>query len=307
MPLLRSMDRMAKSIVLFPLSVMDQSVPNFFVYGEPARALDVGFMHVETVMERKHMHMGKVEAHMHRAMAQVTFWFSGRGRYYIEDQQLDFIAPAVSFVPSGVVHGFTVDAEEADAVVASIADSALPPIAALASLSLQTPVMVKSTVPDRAWQHMEATMMRLLDDYRSGLPFTLGALIAVALNDIATLVHRSAQPLKVDQQGLGSTFRTLVDKHFRENWPIERYVDAMSTTPHLLSKSVRAAFGCTPKAYIEQRRMIEAKRLLLFTVRSVEDIGYEVGFHDPAYFSRVFRAGTGQPPGLWRQQNAEKM
>ena len=84
-------------------------------------------------------------------------------------------------------------------------------------------------------------------------------------------------------------------------------MEAIGTTPHLLSKAVRAAYGATPKALIEQRRLVEAKRLLLFTVRSVEDVGYEVGFRDPAYFSRVFRSATGQPPGLWRQQNAEKM
>lgn len=286
---------------------MDQSVPNFFVYGEPARALDIGFMHVETVMERKNVHMGRVEAHMHRSMAQITFWTSGRGRYYIEDQQLDFIAPAVSFVPSGVVHAFTVDADEADAVVASIADSALPPVGALSSLRLQTPVMVKSTTSDPAWHQMEATMMRLLADYRSGMSFTLGALIAVALNDIATLVQRSAGDMKIDRDGLGGIFRALVEKNFRANWPLERYVEAIGTTPHLLSKAVRAAYGATPKALIEQRRLVEAKRLLLFTVRSVEDVGYEVGFRDPAYFSRVFRSATGQPPGLWRQQNAEKM
>ena len=286
---------------------MDQPVPNFFVYGEPARALDIGFMHIETVMERKHMHMGKVEAHMHRSMAQITFWTSGRGRYYIEDQQLDFIAPAVTFVPSGVVHGFTVDAEEADAVVASIADSALPPVAALSGLSLQTPVLVKSTAADPTWQQIEATMLRLLNDYRTGMSYTLGALIAVALNDIATLVQRSSQTLTIDQDGLGVVFRSLVDQHFKENWPIERYVDQMATTTHLLAKAVRNACGCTPKAYIEQRRLVEAKRLLLFTVRSVEDIGYEVGYHDPAYFSRVFRSATGQPPGLWRLQNAENL
>jgi len=286
---------------------MDQSVPNFFVYGEPARALDIGFTHVETVMERKNIHMGKVEAHMHRSMAQITFWTSGRGRYYIEDQQLDFIAPAVSFVPSGVVHGFTVDAESADAVVASIADSALPPVGALSSLPLQSPVMITSTGSDPTWLQLETTMTRLLHDYRGGMSFTLGALIAVALNDIATLMQRSAGDMKIDRDGLGGLFRSLVEKHFRENWPMERYVDAMGTTPHLLSKAIRAAFGITPKALIEQRRLVEAKRLLLFTVRSVEDIGYEVGFRDPAYFSRVFRSGTGQPPGLWRQQNAERM
>ena len=54
------------------------------------------------------------------------------------------------------------------------------------------------------------------------------------------------------------------------------------------------------KAFIDERRLLEAKRLLLFTVRSVEHVSYEVGFRDPAYFSRFFRSRAGTPPGEWR-------
>jgi AraC family transcriptional activator of pobA len=51
---------------------------------------------------------------------------------------------------------------------------------------------------------------------------------------------------------------------------------------------------------IVERRLLEAKRLLLFTVRSLEDIAYEIGLKDAAYFSRFFRARTGMPPSEWR-------
>lgn len=58
------------------------------------------------------------------------------------------------------------------------------------------------------------------------------------------------------------------------------------------------------KELVTQRRLLEAKRLLLFTVRSVEDISYEIGVRDPAYFSRAFRKRTGHPPGEWRKAQA---
>ena len=59
-------------------------VPAFFVYGEPSRALDVGFLHVETVMERRSLHFGRVAPHKHPLMGQITYWFKGEGRYRIE-------------------------------------------------------------------------------------------------------------------------------------------------------------------------------------------------------------------------------
>jgi AraC family transcriptional regulator, transcriptional activator of pobA len=275
------------------------TVPSFFIYGEPDKPLDIGMMHVETVMARKHMHYGHVSAHKHDRMAQITLWTRGHGSYFIEDQKLDFIAPAVSFVPSGVVHGFTVDADNSDALVASIADSALPQIGALSKLNFDQPVMVRGRPDNRNWHNLLAIMTRLHDDYCDGSAASLAALIAVATNDIACLAsinHATAQ----GGNDLAQAFRRLVDGHFRENWPVERYVSALGTTPHLLGKACREAYGVAVKVFIDERRLLEAKRLLLFTVRSVEDIAYEIGFHDPAYFSRFFSARTGTPPGEWR-------
>ena len=50
-----------------------------------------------------------------------------------------------------------------------------------------------------------------------------------------------------------------------------------------------------------RRRLLEAKRLLLFTIRSVEEIAYEIGFRDPAYFSRFFKRYMGEAPGAYRR------
>lgn len=60
-------------------------------------------------------------------MAQITFWIKGGGTYHIENKSWTFTAPAVSFVSSGVVHGFSVS-KSADAIVLSVADDALKTI-----------------------------------------------------------------------------------------------------------------------------------------------------------------------------------
>ena len=284
---------------------MTEHVPSFFVYGEPDRPLDIGFLHVEAVMERRYVHSGTVSAHKHHRMAQITFWTQGQGVYFLEDQALDFFAPAVSFVPSGVVHGFTVVPDESDALVASVADSALGPIAALSALSFDHPVFVSGQPENAVWTSLRTVMERLHGDYRRGNQAALAALIAVAANDIAVLA--SASKAKTENiNSLAQSFRLLVDSNFRKNWTVEQYLATLSTTPHLLAKACRDAFGLSVKAYIDERRLLEAKRLLLFTVRSVEDIGYEIGFNDPAYFSRFFRARTHMPPGEWRSAQTDR-
>lgn len=283
---------------------MTGAVPSFFVYGEPDRPLDVGFIHVERVMARKSLHLGIVQAHKHDHLAQITYWTSGHGRYFIEDRSLDFSAPAISFLPSGVAHGFEVDTETSDAIVISIADDALLAIRAQTILPLDAPVMVSDTPTNSLWRGLDAVMHRIETEYgegRPGMDRTLSALAGVILTDIARLAHEAPAPSTAPPVAvLAREFRRLVDGHFRENWPIERYVQELGATAHLLAKACRAAFGVSPKEFIGERRLLEAKRLLLFTVRPVEDVAYELGLKDAAYFSRFFKERTGVPPGIWR-------
>ncbi|WP_321381138.1 helix-turn-helix domain-containing protein [Rhizobium sp.] len=98
----------------------------------------------------------------------------------------------------------------------------------------------------------------------------------------------------------------MVDAHFRENWSIEQYVSALGTTPHLLSKACRQAYGLSVNAFIDERRLLEVKRLLLFTMRSVEGVAHEIGFRDPAYFSRFFHGRASMPLGEWRNEQRKQ-
>ena len=282
---------------------MAVSVPSFFVYGEPDRPLEVGFMHVETVMARKNVHLGRVDAHRHARMAQITFWTEGHGTYFIEDARLDFLAPAVSFVPSGVVHGFTVEPNRSDAIVVSIADSALVPIRERTILALDRPLMVTDRQGSPGWPRLATVMRQMADEYcdgRPGMDGALASLAAVALTEIGRFGADPSSGARSGQTALAAEFRRLVDLHFRRNWPVERYVAALGTTPHLLAKACQASFGLSVKEFLGERRFLEAKRLLLFTVRPLEDIAFEIGFRDAAYFSRFFKAHAGMPPSAWR-------
>jgi len=51
---------------------------------------------------------------------------------------------------------------------------------------------------------------------------------------------------------------------------------------------------------LDDRALLEARRMLLYSQLSVTDIAYAVGFEDPAYFSRFFARHVGQPPRSWR-------
>ncbi|RUW48957.1 helix-turn-helix domain-containing protein [Mesorhizobium sp. M8A.F.Ca.ET.021.01.1.1] len=280
------------------------SIPDFFVYGEPVRPLDVGFLHVETVLARSNIHVGQVAAHKHPQMGQITYWTGGSGTYRIEDRSWDFSAPAVSFVPSTIVHGFSIG-PGTDAIVVSVADDALATLAGHSLLPLDRPVFTDALPQHAAWQRLATVLDMIAAEYaeaQGGSDKVLPALIAVALSHIARLAPEATDARGSSDTSLARGLRRLVDAHFRDNWPVDRYVEALATTPHLLDKAAHAVLGSGVKRVVGERRLLEAKRLLLFTVRTVEDIAYEIGFDDPAYFSRFFRERTGEAPAAWRRR-----
>lgn len=279
-----------------------RDVPEFFVYGEPSRSLDVGFLHVETVRERDSVHLGTVAAHKHPHMGQITFWTSGRGNYQIEDNNWDFSAPAVSFVPSDVVHGFVIE-PGTDAIVVSIANDVLNGLQDRTTLSVRTPVFIANSAQRSTWSHAQTVLETLFGEYREGLHGSeriLPELIAVALSYIARLNAGRASPSASPTLALAIALRKLVDESYKDAWSVDQYVAALGTTPHLLDKAAREVMGKSVKDVVLDRRLIEAKRLLKFTIRPVEDIAFSIGFKDPAYFSRFFRRHVGQSPSGWR-------
>lgn len=278
-------------------------IPNFFVYGEPSRSLDVGFLHVETVNERKNVHFGDVAPHKHTQMGQITFWYRGRGEYLIEDERYNFSAPAVSFVPSNVVHGFTIG-PDTDAIVVSVADGTLRALESFTQLPLGEPIFLRGEKGSVGWMRLSAILEMIAAEYREGEPpdgKVLPGLIAVALSHIARLGEgQGAMPVS-PAVALALSLRKAVDKHYRQDRPVAFYVDLLNTTPHLLDRAAQEVLGISVKTVILERRLLEAKRLLMFTIRSIEDIAAETGFKDPAYFSRFFRKRVGEAPAQWRK------
>lgn len=57
----------------------------------------------------------------------------------------------------------------------------------------------------------------------------------------------------------------------------------------------------TPQAYLTERRLEAARRLLETTDRTVEEIAESIGFESLAHFTRRFKAAAGVPPGRYRQ------
>lgn len=80
------------------------------------------------------------------------------------------------------------------------------------------------------------------------------------------------------------------------------YARELGITPGHLSALCRRQLGRSAGACLRERLRLEAKRLLLYTELGAAEVGYRLGFEDPAYFARFFRREVGEAPGQYRRR-----
>lgn len=107
----------------------------------------------------------------------------------------------------------------------------------------------------------------------------------------------------VEEDDITDQFSMYVDKYFREQHSVAFYADLLYLSPKSLSKKLHRMQRNTPSEIIKERIITEAKRELFYTNKTVKEIAYELGFEDPAYFTRFFKKATGHAPLLFKEMH----
>ncbi|GAA4323290.1 AraC family transcriptional regulator [Mucilaginibacter gynuensis] len=100
-------------------------------------------------------------------------------------------------------------------------------------------------------------------------------------------------------------FRTILDQYFVSAKRPADYAQKLNISTPYLYECVKNATGFSVSYHIEQRVILEAKRLLYYSDRSVKQIAAELGFNDYPYFTRLFAKVTGMTALAFRKKNRD--
>lgn len=92
-----------------------------------------------------------------------------------------------------------------------------------------------------------------------------------------------------------------IEEHYKSKHSASDYADLLNITPNSLAKITKTYLNKTLTYLISERIVIEAKRELYLTSKSVKEIAYELGFNDEYYFSRFFKTNADVSPQLFRE------
>jgi len=91
-------------------------------------------------------------------------------------------------------------------------------------------------------------------------------------------------------------FNFLVEQNFKTKHTVSEYAELLNKSPKTVSNLFKKVNARTPLQFIQDRIMLEARRLIRYTDKPISEIGYDLGYDDIQSFSRFFKKNEGISP-----------
>ncbi|WP_291730144.1 helix-turn-helix domain-containing protein [Leisingera sp. F5] len=278
-------------------------IDTYNLFGETAEL--AGVLHVETIRSRSELYDWELRPHRHARLHQLLVLTSGAGEADLDGNRHSLPPPCLINVPRGVVHGFRFGNGTGGWVItlaSDFLDQSLAP-----GEGMRAPLDLPAVLPlPEGLQGLAAGLFREYQGKGFGRAQMLRglALSVTALAARAIAAAHEADP-QAPASPLFARFEALVERDFRLRRPLADYACELAVSATHLNRIAHQATGQPASALVRARVLREARRLLIYTNLTAAQVAYELGFTDPAHFSRIFAKGTGLPPRKFRQQLAE--
>lgn len=96
--------------------------------------------------------------------------------------------------------------------------------------------------------------------------------------------------------------KEVIDEHFKENWSVQQFVTNIDHEYYSIQQLVKNRLGLTIKNLAQRKIIIESQKDIALTDKPIQEVAYDMGFKDPAYFNRFFKGQTQLTPAKFRQK-----
>lgn len=227
----------------------------------------------------------------------------------IDQDVLRFRSPCALIVPINVIHGFYYESDS-DGWVLTLADYFVQQVnirLPLLNQLLGTPSAIKMDenassleMVDKRIHKIQKELVNKSEAYEILIESDLISIL-VELHRVAS--SESEVKLKYSNKkfDLVYKFKALIEEHLCDNLKIPQYSQKLNVSAFQLRSACESVLGKLPKELLEDRIITEAKLDLIFSNRSIEQIGYKAGFMDPSYFTRFYKKWIAALPPVFER------
>ncbi len=164
-------------------------------------------------------------------------------------------------------------------------------------------VELGSAVEDVAWlleRLRRVSEQEAHEERRPLLRHLLHALLLI----LRRRARSSTRPCPPSTRAVFTLLRNEVDQRFATTRRVEDYERIIGYSSKTLSRAARAATGLNAKEYIDQRVLLEGRRLLAHTRLSAGEVAQQLGFSELTNFIKFFRRNGGESPSEFRRRES---
>lgn len=265
------------------------------------------FFYFETFAAHLKQHKFIQKPHKHDFYI-VLFITQGTGNHTIDFKDYAVHPGAVFFLTPGQVHSWQLTAD-ADGFILFFTPSyyreqqKLYHFPYFATMAGNAPLLLNQAetvqfLPLLQAMQLEYGQQQLLKDdlLRDYLDILLIKLLRIFQSQ--HLTYRTAPAILPEALQL----QQLIDLHYTEHRPVSFYADKLHTTAKHLNEISKKALGKTTSQLLQERLLLEAKRLLIHSAKSIKEVANTLGFSEITYFFRFFKKHAGHTPEQFRQE-----
>ena len=286
----------------------NSDIPTFKLFRGQEEWPSTEILHHEHVQHRMEGHKGNIRTHRHLDLFHILYVSRGLARLAIDGETIIAEAPTIATVPPLCVHGLATDPEVRGHLL-TIPGSSMQYIMSHADNDaeiLDKPLVVQGnpaeefSTEDRLldqiaieYQENQSSRFMAIQSLTRLLLVSMIRRIASNENETTTVLNRDAQRIR--------KFKKMIERNFSNGTSIQDYARELGISSAQLNNICRANVGKSALQIVHERTALEARRQLLYTAQNISEIAYNLGFNDPAYFTRFFTKQIGISPKKFRQ------
>jgi AraC-like DNA-binding protein len=244
----------------------------------------------------------KTTPHKHNNYFEILYLSQGSGYHYIDSRKFDVKPPVMYFIRRE--HYWELDSEPdgfviiiKKAFIEESLDSELKTL--ITKISRQSSVYTRDNATILSLFELLITAIKKEGQYAfhmiEGL---LKALLATVLEDAKQVVSKAEINSNLYQSFLSLLSTGQVVKN-----NVRYYAEQLSTSPQNLNAACRKAINQSSEDVLSEFIVSEAKRLLIYTDKTVAEISFSLDFNDPSHFVKYFKRKTNQTPLAFRRSS----
>jgi AraC family 4-hydroxyphenylacetate 3-monooxygenase operon regulatory protein len=295
-----------------------QSIPDIYisrVYNPDDPECDV---HYETFGRLAEFFGRNTPAHRHSRFFQVHLLTRGSIRLNLDDQVYCGDAPLAFLTPPAVPHALYSEGDTDGHVITVRQETVRAWCAATQGQwpegNLRTATFLPLSQFAAEYQPEVERLLHIAEMLqresaskeagRSAALQVLGQYLFISLQRllVANVPSQASKRERGEDLRIFLKFCDLVETHFKDHINLAEYASQLAITEARLNDICRRMASLASKEMIHDRLLQEARRQLRFSAVPVSEISYQLGFADPAYFSRFFTRRTGVSPSQFRIQ-----